>query len=182
MQADTGRASARPIDSRAVSGRLQQAGSRVDRDAEFADMRAAYQAQGGFARGDDLRRPDSFVGRIAHQQPAVTVEHGDALTAGQLTQMRSGLARRLRAEPIPQRARRQGRDVQRFVDGALGGGGHDAAGAHDERRGGEANRRQHRHHGHHQRAGHLTSLERPLGRSHRPVGAGFEPLADQCDA
>jgi len=63
MQADTGRASARPIDSRAVSGRLQQAGSRVDRDAEFADMRAAYQAQGGFARGDDLAHVLEDFGR-----------------------------------------------------------------------------------------------------------------------
>ena len=30
------------------------------------------------------------------------------------------------------------------------------------------------------RTSHLT--RRPFGRPHRPVGAGFEPLADQCDA
>lgn len=55
MLTDTRRATARSIDSMAAAGRLPQAVS-GDRDADFAAMRAAYQAKGGFARGDDLAR------------------------------------------------------------------------------------------------------------------------------
>ncbi|MCE9661090.1 MAG: hypothetical protein K8R60_21385 [Burkholderiales bacterium] len=56
MQTNSGWAGARPIDAMAVSGRLLHAASPGDGDADFAAMRAAYQATGGFARGDDLAR------------------------------------------------------------------------------------------------------------------------------
>lgn len=55
MQTDTGRAAARSIDSMPAPGHLPRF-TPFDGDAEFADMRAAYQARGGFARGDDLAR------------------------------------------------------------------------------------------------------------------------------
>ncbi len=56
MQTNTGPAGATPIDAMAVPGRLPQAASQGDGDADFAAMRAAYQVTGGFARGDDLAR------------------------------------------------------------------------------------------------------------------------------
>ena len=56
MQTDTAPTGTRPIESMPVPGRLPPAAAPLYREAEFAGMRAAYQARGGFARGDDIAR------------------------------------------------------------------------------------------------------------------------------
>jgi hypothetical protein len=55
MQTDTRRTAARSIDPLAIAASLPAA-LPVGSDGDFATMRAAYQAKGGFARGDDLAR------------------------------------------------------------------------------------------------------------------------------
>ena len=61
MQMETGSATGRSLGPVPAMGRRLQA-SAAD-DAEFAAMRSAYHATGGFARGDDLARVLEDFGR-----------------------------------------------------------------------------------------------------------------------
>ena len=63
MQMETGSAAGRSTDPAPAIGRRPTASAAAADEAEFAAMRSAYQAAGGFARGDDLARVLENFGR-----------------------------------------------------------------------------------------------------------------------
>jgi hypothetical protein len=110
--------------------------------------------RGPFAR---VGFPHGLVGRILCEQPAVAVEQGDAVGAGEAAQKRRGGLGGLGVQAAAQGAGRQRGGVQRGVHGAFGRGGHDTACAHHDDRCGHRRQDQRGRQRYRELARHLTS-------------------------